>query len=82
MKFIRSTWFYLTNYKVKIVQFPQLLFILGLGTIWWARGFAAGTHSGLSGIRGWHDPEEPIFSALLGKQISSLEHISNGDKGK
>ncbi len=47
-----------------------------------ARGFAAGTHSGLSGIRGWHDPEEPIFSALLGKQISSLEHISNGDKGK
>jgi hypothetical protein len=35
-----------------------------LGSIWWARGFAAGARTGLSGIRGVIDPEENIFILL------------------
>jgi hypothetical protein len=41
-----------------------LLFVILLGSIWWARGFAAGALTGLSGIRGVVDPEENIFISL------------------
>lgn len=47
-----------------VVERPALLLLLLIGSIWWARGFAAGALTGLSGIRGVIDPEENIFILL------------------
>lgn len=44
---------------------PGLFFLLLLGSIWWARGFASGARTGLSGVRGWNDPDEPIFARMI-----------------
>jgi glycosyltransferase involved in cell wall biosynthesis len=73
MKLFRTTWFFSSHYKVSVFRYPQIFLLLCLGSVWWARGFAAGARAGLSGIRGWPDPEEPIFSILKGESPSSLE---------
>jgi glycosyltransferase involved in cell wall biosynthesis len=53
------------------------LFLICLGSIWWARGFASGARTGLSGVRGWTDPEEPIFALLTSADRNkSLVHLS------
>jgi hypothetical protein len=73
MKLFRTTCFLSSHYKVTASRYSQIFLLLCLGSIWWARGFAAGARAGLSGIRGWQDPEEPIFSALNGAEPCSLE---------
>jgi glycosyltransferase involved in cell wall biosynthesis len=82
MKLFRTTWFLSSNYKVTAFRYPQIFLLLCLGSIWWARGFAAGARAGLSGIRGWPDPEEPIFSALKGGYSSPLEILTKKEKLK
>lgn len=63
-KYLRTLTAFLGFAQWEALKSPGLLLILLLGSIWWARGFAAGARTGLSGIRGVIDPEENIFILL------------------
>lgn len=65
VKFLRTAGIYVARYPRRVLQQPGLFLLLALGAIWWARGFAEGARTGLSGIRGWTDPNEPIFNLLM-----------------
>lgn len=67
VKFVRTAAAFSSQFPAEALRRPALFPLLALGTIWWARGFAAGARSGLSGIRGWNDndPDEPIFSWIF-----------------
>ncbi len=77
IKLARTTGFFFTHYRVAVSRYPEMLGLLFFGSVWWARGFAAGARAGLSGIRGWTDPEEPIFSALKGEKPCALDHVDH-----
>lgn len=64
VKFVRNSKIFFHRYPVVALQKPQIMLLLMLGAIWWARGFAAGAQTGLSGIRGWTDPHEHIFRLI------------------
>jgi hypothetical protein len=64
VKFIRTAYSLASNYPKQAVRRPDMFALLALGSIWWARGFAASARTGLSGIRGWDDPDEPIFTKI------------------
>ncbi len=61
VKHLRTTMALCGFMQWETIKRPSLLLVLLLGSIWWARGFAAGALTGLSGIRGVIDPEENIF---------------------
>lgn len=63
-KYLRTTTAFFGFAQWEALKSPGLLLILLLGSTWWARGFAAGARTGLSGIRGVIDPEENIFILL------------------
>jgi glycosyltransferase involved in cell wall biosynthesis len=65
IKFFRTSLILSNTYPGEIKRQPGLLFLLMLGSIWWSRGFASGARTGLSGIRGWTDPDEPIFARIM-----------------
>lgn len=65
VKFARTTFIFIRQHPGDALRRPDLIYLLALGAIWWSRGFAAGARRGLSGIRGWDDPEEPIFAQLV-----------------
>jgi glycosyltransferase involved in cell wall biosynthesis len=65
LKYFRTLRVYQQNIDRDSYQNPVQLLLLLLGAIWWARGFASGARTGLSGIRGWNDPEEPIFTRIM-----------------
>lgn len=64
VKFVRTAYTFTAHFPAAALRRPGLLFLLALGAVWWARGFAASAARGLSGIRGWNDPDEPIFTRL------------------
>jgi glycosyltransferase involved in cell wall biosynthesis len=64
VKWARTVSAFLRHYPRQALRMPALPFLLLLGSLWWARGFAAGARKGLSGVAGIHDPEEPIFLSL------------------
>ena len=70
VKFTRTTAAFLASFSDKALRHPSVLVLIMLGTVWWARGFAAGARTGLSGIRGWTDLDEPIFAML------ALPHVA------
>jgi glycosyltransferase involved in cell wall biosynthesis len=61
LKYLRTTAAFLGFAREDLLKHPGLPLVLLLGSVWWARGFAAGALTGLSGIRGVIDPEENIF---------------------
>ena len=61
LKYLRTTMALFGYAPWEALKRPGLLWVLLLGSVWWARGFAAGALTGLSGIRGVIDPEENIF---------------------
>jgi GT2 family glycosyltransferase len=61
IKYLRNVAVLWTSMPGEAIKRPALLPVLLLGSIWWARGFAAGALTGLSGLRGMIDPEENIF---------------------
>lgn len=65
LKFVRTAGIFVARYPRQVWRQPGLFLLLALGAIWWARGFAEGARTGLSGIRGWTDPDEPIFNLLV-----------------
>jgi glycosyltransferase involved in cell wall biosynthesis len=65
IKYFRTLVILSNTYPGVVLRKPGLLFLLLLGAIWWARGFASGARTGLSGIRGWTDPDEPIFARIM-----------------
>jgi glycosyltransferase involved in cell wall biosynthesis len=71
LKFVRTAGLFLAHYPRQALQRPALLPLLLLGSIWWTRGFAAGARTGLAGIRGWNDPNEPIFAKIISVNVSS-----------
>jgi glycosyltransferase involved in cell wall biosynthesis len=64
VKFINTTAAFVFHYPRVALRHPEIVPLLVVGIVWWARGFAAGALGGLSGIRGWEDPNEPIFSRI------------------
>ena len=64
LKYLRTILAFFGFAQWESIKRPGLLLVLLLGSIWWARGFAAGARTGLSGIRGVIDPEENIFILL------------------
>jgi glycosyltransferase involved in cell wall biosynthesis len=64
VKYLRTLAVFWRNMPQEAIRRPSLFVILALGSIWWARGFAAGALTGLSGMRGMIDPEEDIFILL------------------
>jgi glycosyltransferase involved in cell wall biosynthesis len=64
LKFWRTATIFVTHFPGEALRRPLLLPLLLLGAIWWGRGFAEHVRSGLSGMRGWNDPEEPIFARM------------------
>jgi glycosyltransferase involved in cell wall biosynthesis len=64
VKYSRNLAVFFGSMPREAIKRPALLIILFLGSIWWARGFAAGALTGLSGLRGMIDPEEDIFILL------------------
>jgi glycosyltransferase involved in cell wall biosynthesis len=75
MKFLRTMKMLIKTYPLDVIRRPALSFVLLLGSVWWLRGFAAGASTGLSGIRGWTEPEEPIFAILRTLQITPTEPV-------
>jgi glycosyltransferase involved in cell wall biosynthesis len=65
LKYFRTLKIYQQNVDNNSYRSPIQFLLLLLGAIWWARGFASGARTGLSGIRGWNDPEEPIFARIM-----------------
>jgi glycosyltransferase involved in cell wall biosynthesis len=65
IKFFRTSLIFSQSYREVAVRLPSLFFLLLLGSIWWGRGFASGARTGLSGVRGWTDPDEPIFARIM-----------------
>jgi GT2 family glycosyltransferase len=65
IKYIRTAGIFLREFQTQTNQRPGILLLLLLGAVWWARGFASGARTGLSGVRGWNDPDEPIFAQIL-----------------
>lgn len=65
MKFVRTVYVFSRTYPQFLLRRPALVVLLLLGAIWWSRGFASGARTGLSGIRGWNDPDEPIFARIM-----------------
>lgn len=66
IKFMRTAALLPVHFPRQVMRRPELLPLLALGSLWWARGFAAGARRGLSGISdGRHDPDEPIFSWIM-----------------
>ncbi len=63
VKYVRTVASFL-KFPRQVLQHPSVLAITALGSVWWARGFSAGARTGLSGIHGWADPDEPIFATL------------------
>jgi hypothetical protein len=61
LKYYRNLSVFWRSMPQEALRRPGLFPILFLGTVWWARGFAAGARSGLTGIRGLIDPKEDIF---------------------
>ncbi len=64
VKFLRSSAAFLGQYPRQAVRMPHVLPAILLGALWWARGFASGARTGLSGIRGWDTPPEDVLIAL------------------
>jgi glycosyltransferase involved in cell wall biosynthesis len=64
IKVNRTARVFFGTFKGDAKQKPALLLLLLLGSIWWGRGFASGARTGLSGVRGWNDPDEPIFELI------------------
>jgi glycosyltransferase involved in cell wall biosynthesis len=75
IKFLRTAAIFSSQYPREAFQRPILFLLLFLGSIWWARGFAAGAQKGLSGIRGWNDPDEPIFTILMASGEASKQKV-------
>lgn len=71
VKFFRTASLFNQHYAAAPVNRPALLALLALGSLWWARGFAASARKGLSGIKGWDDPDEPIFAQLSQSAVPS-----------
>jgi len=61
VKYYRNTSVFLRSLPQEAIKKPGLIPIIFLGSVWWARGFAAGALTGLTGLRGIIDPEEDIF---------------------
>ncbi|MFZ6028833.1 MAG: glycosyltransferase [Chloroflexota bacterium] len=61
VKYFRNLGIFWRSMPQEAIRRPALVPLLLLGSIWWARGFAAGALTGLSGLRGMIDPEEDIF---------------------
>jgi glycosyltransferase involved in cell wall biosynthesis len=66
LKFFRTMGIFSRHFSSQYHQ-TELIPLLILGSIWWGRGFASGARTGLSGVRGWNDPDEPIFARILSK---------------
>ncbi len=64
VKFLRSSAAFVRRYPRQAARMPQVLPVIAAGALWWARGFASGARTGLSGIRGWDDPVEEVLVAL------------------
>jgi len=64
LKAIRNSSIMLRKFPRVVLRHPGLLPLITLGAAWWSRGFAEGARTGLSGIRGWLEPDEPIFAQL------------------
>lgn len=64
LKMLRNSLTLIRTYPRLALTRPTLFALLGLGAVWWARGFIAGALTGLSGQRGVVDPEEDIFILL------------------
>ena len=64
LKYVRTCGGLFAYSRWQAIKRPDLLLVLMLGSIWWARGFSAGARTGLSGVRGVIDPEEDIFIML------------------
>lgn len=75
-KFLRTASVLLTHLPHEAARRPLLFPLLLFGSMWWSRGFAAGARTGLSGIRGWADPHEPIFEriALAGSKVVPVKN--------
>jgi glycosyltransferase involved in cell wall biosynthesis len=69
VKLLRTMAAFFVNFPGEALRRPDVLVLLTLGSIWWTRGFAAGARTGLSGIRGWADPSEPIFAVLTPRGV-------------
>lgn len=65
LKYYRTLRVYQQNFGDNSYRKPGQVMLLFLGAVWWARGFASGARTGLSGIKGWNDPEEPIFARIM-----------------
>lgn len=65
LKFLRTLYIFARKHPQRAFQQPVILVWLALGSIWWARGFADSARKGLKGIKGWDDPDEPIFSRMV-----------------
>lgn len=73
VKYVRTTLIFLKRFPEVALRKPAILPLLLIGSVWWARGFAASVITGLSGIRGWQDPEEPIFSKISSASTTAKE---------
>jgi GT2 family glycosyltransferase len=70
LKFWRNSKSLATSYPRAALRHPGIFPVLLLGSIWWTRGFAASVTTGLKGIRGWDDPNEPIFAAFANRDLA------------
>jgi len=61
LKYYRNLTVFWQSMPREALKRPGLIPILFGGSVWWARGFAAGALTGLTGLRGIIDPEENIF---------------------
>jgi glycosyltransferase involved in cell wall biosynthesis len=64
VKYLRTMAVHYRYARWNLLKRPAVLGLSLLGAIWWARGYAAGARTGLSGVRGVIDPEENIFILL------------------
>lgn len=64
IKLIRTSYEFSVHYPKTALRHPTIYLLILLGITWWARGFSSGAQGGLSGIRGWDDPNEPIFARI------------------
>lgn len=70
LKFWRNCKSFVKAYPRAALRRPGIFVLLFFGSIWWARGFAASVTTGLKGIRGWGDPNEPIFAAFASRDLA------------
>ncbi len=65
VKCIRTLIAFVANFPDIALHNLSIIPMIILGAVWWFRGFGAGAMTGLSGIKGWDDPNEPIFSKIV-----------------